>query len=77
MKRQELVLGQALCPALLGRGRVQPGAALRSLRIIQRAQKVSLFEATRRALETDELKGRQRKSLGDLIRNFERWRAML
>jgi DNA helicase-2/ATP-dependent DNA helicase PcrA len=52
-------------------------SALRSLRIIQRAQKVSLFEATRRALETDELKGRQRKSLGDLIKNFDRWRAML
>jgi DNA helicase-2/ATP-dependent DNA helicase PcrA len=52
-------------------------SALRTLRIIQRAQKVSLFEATRRALETDELKGRQRKSLGDLIKNFDRWRAML
>ena len=51
--------------------------ALRTLRLIQRAQKVSLFEATRRALETDELKGRQRKSLGDLIRSFDRWRAML
>ena len=42
-------------------------SALRTLRVIQRASKVSLFEATRRALETDELKGRQRKSLGDLI----------
>ncbi len=52
-------------------------SALRTLRIIQRANKVSLFEATRRALETDELKGRQRKSLGDLIQNFDRWRAML
>jgi DNA helicase-2/ATP-dependent DNA helicase PcrA len=52
-------------------------SALRMLRIIQRANKVSLFEATRRALETDELKGRQRKSLGDLIQNFDRWRAML
>ena len=52
-------------------------SALRTLRIIQRAQKVSLFEATRRALETDELKGRQRKSLGDLITSFDRWRAML
>ena len=31
-------------------------SALRTLRLIQRAQKVSLFEATRRALETDELK---------------------
>jgi DNA helicase-2/ATP-dependent DNA helicase PcrA len=52
-------------------------SALRTLRIIQRANKVSLFEATRRALETDELKGRQRKSLGDLIASFDRWRAML
>jgi DNA helicase-2/ATP-dependent DNA helicase PcrA len=52
-------------------------SALRTLRIIQRANKVSLFEATRRALETDELKGRQRKSLGDLIQNFDRWRTML
>ncbi|TAJ31784.1 MAG: hypothetical protein EPO67_13080, partial [Reyranella sp.] len=52
-------------------------SALRTLRLVQRTQKVSLFEATRRALETDELKARPRKSLGDLIRNFERWRAML
>lgn len=52
-------------------------SALRTLRIIQRSNKVSLFEATRRALETDELKGRQRKSLGDLIASFDRWRAML
>ena len=52
-------------------------SALRTLRVIQRASKVSLFEATRRALETDELKGRQRKSLGDLIASFDRWRAML
>src|SRR3984885_3072700 len=60
-------------PPRRGRGE----SALRTLRVIQRANKVSLFEATRRALETDELKGRQRKSLGDLIKNFERWRAML
>jgi len=52
-------------------------SALRTLRIIQRANKVSLYEATRRALETDELKGRQRKSLGDLIQSFDRWRKML
>jgi DNA helicase II / ATP-dependent DNA helicase PcrA len=52
-------------------------SALRTLRLIQRAQKVSLFEATRRALETDELKARTRKTLGDLVRSFDRWRAML
>ena len=38
-----------------------------ALRSSSARSKVSLFEATRRALETDELKGRQRKSLGDLI----------
>jgi DNA helicase-2/ATP-dependent DNA helicase PcrA len=52
-------------------------SALRTLRLIQRAQKISLFEATRRALETDELKARPRKVLGDLIKSFERWRDML
>ena len=38
-------------------------SALRTLRLIQRTQKISLFEATRRALETDELKARPRKSV--------------
>jgi DNA helicase-2/ATP-dependent DNA helicase PcrA len=52
-------------------------SALRTLRSISRSQKVSLFEATRRALETDELKARPRKTLGDLVRNFDRWRGML
>ena len=52
-------------------------SALRTLRLIQRARRVSLFEATRRALETDELKARARKTLGDLIKSFDRWRAML
>jgi len=52
-------------------------SALRTLRSISRSQKVSLFEATRRALETDELKARPRKTLGDLIRSFDRWRGML
>ncbi|MFI5000463.1 MAG: ATP-dependent helicase, partial [Reyranellales bacterium] len=52
-------------------------SALRTLRLIQRSQKVSLVEATRRALETDELKARPRKALGDLIKGFDRWRAML
>jgi len=52
-------------------------SALRTLRSISRSQKVSLFEATRRALETDELKARPRKTLGDLVRSFDRWRGML
>ncbi len=52
-------------------------STLKILRDIQKTQRVSLFEAARRALETDELRPQARKTLGDLIRSFERWRAML
>ncbi len=52
-------------------------SALKTLRDIQRAQRVSLFEAARRALETDELKAKPRKALGDLVKSFDRWRTML
>ena len=35
------------------------------------------FEAARRLIETDELKPKPRKSLTELVRNFERWRSLL
>jgi ATP-dependent DNA helicase UvrD/PcrA len=41
-----------------------------------RARSVSLFQAAREIVETEELTGRARKSLGDLIRSFERWRGL-
>jgi DNA helicase-2/ATP-dependent DNA helicase PcrA len=52
-------------------------SALRTLRSIGKSQRVSLFEAARRALETDELKPAPRRSLGNLVKSFERWRVML
>ena len=52
-------------------------SALKTLRGIGKTQRVSLFEAARRALETDEFKAKQRKTLGDLVKSFERWRGML
>ncbi|TWS93369.1 ATP-dependent helicase, partial [Reyranella sp. CPCC 100927] len=52
-------------------------STLKTLRDIQKTQRVSLFEAARRALETDELRPQARKTLGDLVKNFERWRTML
>ncbi len=52
-------------------------SAMRVLRAIQKTQGVSLIEAARRALETDELRPAPRKSLGNLVQSFERWRSML
>jgi DNA helicase-2/ATP-dependent DNA helicase PcrA len=52
-------------------------STLKVLRSIQKTQRVSLFEASRRALETDELRPQARKTLGDLVRNFVRWHTML
>ncbi|TXL71579.1 hypothetical protein FHP25_29730 [Vineibacter terrae] len=52
-------------------------STLKTLRDIQKTQRVSLFEAARRALETDELRPQARKTLGGLVKNFERWRSML
>jgi DNA helicase-2/ATP-dependent DNA helicase PcrA len=52
-------------------------SALKAMRDTARAGRVSLFEAARRLIETDELKPRPRKSLTELVRNFERWRSLL
>ena len=52
-------------------------SALRTLRADPARQKVSLFEATRRALETDELKAPAAQGAGRPDRDFDRWRAML
>src|SRR5690606_33636823 len=42
-----------------------------------RAQGSSLMVACRQLVGTDELKPKPRKSLSDLIRDFDRWRAEL
>jgi DNA helicase-2/ATP-dependent DNA helicase PcrA len=52
-------------------------SALKAMRDTARAGRVSLFEAARRLIETDELKPKPRKSLTELVQNFERWRSLL
>ena len=50
---------------------------LRLLRQSARAARVPLFEAARRMVETDALRPAARRSLGALLADFERWRALL
>ncbi|MEE8187795.1 MAG: 3'-5' exonuclease, partial [Kiloniellales bacterium] len=50
---------------------------LRLLHETGRAAGVSLFEAARRLVETDELRPAARRSLAGLLESFERWRGLL
>ncbi len=50
-------------------------AALQTLQQLRRAQGVSLFQAARLAVGTEELRPQARRSLGQLIEGFERWQA--
>jgi DNA helicase II / ATP-dependent DNA helicase PcrA len=49
--------------------------ALRHVNELARARGVSLYQAAREIVETEELTGRARKSLSDLLAAFERWRG--
>ncbi|MEE8444469.1 MAG: 3'-5' exonuclease, partial [Alphaproteobacteria bacterium] len=51
-------------------------ATLQAMHHLSRAQSVSLCEATRRLIETDELRPQARKSLGNLLGDFDRWRGL-
>lgn len=44
---------------------------------LARARHIPLFAAAREIVETDEIANKARKSLSDLLRQFERWRAQL
>jgi DNA helicase-2/ATP-dependent DNA helicase PcrA len=52
-------------------------ATLQAAHRLARAQGSSLMVACRQLVGTDELKPKPRKSLSDLIRDFDRWRAEL
>ncbi|WP_232314881.1 ATP-dependent helicase [Oceanibaculum pacificum] len=52
-------------------------ATLQAAHQVARSQGTSLMVACRYLVETDELKPKPRKALGDLIRDFDRWRAEL
>src|SRR5215831_14917236 len=51
--------------------------ALRRIAEHARARNVSLYQAAREIVETEELSGRARKALWDLIQAFERWRGQI
>jgi len=44
---------------------------------LARARSVPMYQAAVNIIETEELTGRARKSLSDLITSFERWRSMI
>ena len=50
---------------------------LARVRDLARARELSLYNAARDIVETEELSGKARKSLGDLISHFERWRQQI
>jgi len=51
-------------------------ATLQAVHHLSRAQSVSLTEAARRLVETDELRPQARKALGNLLDDFDRWRGL-
>ena len=51
-------------------------STVRTIHEVARKQGVSMSEAAARLIETDEIKSAARKSLGNLLRDFERWRNL-
>ncbi len=51
-------------------------ATLQTVHLLARAEGVSLTRAARKLVETDEIKPRARKTLADLLTDFERWRGL-
>jgi len=51
-------------------------STVRAIHAVARQQGVSMAEAAARLVETDELKPAARKAIGNLLRDFERWRNL-
>jgi DNA helicase-2/ATP-dependent DNA helicase PcrA len=51
--------------------------AVKRVNELARGRGVSLYQAAREIVETEELAGKARRSLSDLIAGFERWRASI
>jgi DNA helicase-2/ATP-dependent DNA helicase PcrA len=51
-------------------------STVQKIHVLARGQGVSLFEATRRMIETDEFRPQVRAALTALVRNFERWQGL-
>jgi DNA helicase-2/ATP-dependent DNA helicase PcrA len=52
-------------------------AAVQTVHVLARHQEISLFEAARRLVETDEMKPRARKALAEFVASVEGWRGLL
>jgi DNA helicase-2/ATP-dependent DNA helicase PcrA len=51
-------------------------STVQKIHVLARSQGVSLFEATRRMVETDELRAQIRAALKTLVQSFERWQGL-
>jgi DNA helicase-2/ATP-dependent DNA helicase PcrA len=51
-------------------------STVQKIHVLARGQGISMFEATRRMVETDELRAQIRAALKALVQNFERWRSL-
>ncbi len=51
--------------------------SLKRVNELARAQGITLYQAAREIVETEELSGKARKALGDLLAAFERWRRQI
>jgi DNA helicase-2/ATP-dependent DNA helicase PcrA len=52
-------------------------ATLQTVHVLARREAISLTEAARRLIDTDELKPKARKTLAQLLADFARWRELL
>jgi DNA helicase-2/ATP-dependent DNA helicase PcrA len=51
--------------------------SVKRVRELGRMRSIPMYQAAQLIIETEELTGRARKSLSDLIANFERWRSVI
>jgi len=51
-------------------------ATLQPIHMLARAERMSLMRAVKMLIETDEIKPRPRKTLADLLADFDRWRGL-
>ncbi|MEQ1716395.1 MAG: UvrD-helicase domain-containing protein [Hyphomicrobium sp.] len=51
--------------------------SVKRVHVLARARGIPMYQAAREMVETDEISGKARKSLADLLASFERWRREL
>ncbi|MEL7050153.1 MAG: 3'-5' exonuclease, partial [Pseudomonadota bacterium] len=51
--------------------------SVKKVRAFARARGIPVYQAARHIVETEEITGKARKSLANLVKDFERWRAQI